>query len=162
MSLWQIHKSERMKIIENTERDNKTNAAIDVMKNNMQYANEPEVGFFWYNVGTNSLFDVYSTPCSDAVWYQSTMWNTSVRTDKRLHQDVWKRKKRSGDHTMIPIGRIFEFKDDGFKICVGDWIKKYPQAIPIIINEFNLPSENTEVIIDSHWDIGHGWSQEMM
>ena len=70
-----------------------------------------------------------------------------------------KDKRFSGDYKQKPRGRVFEFKDDGFKICVGDWIDKYPEAIKEIIDVFNLP-ENTEVIKDEHWNIGHGWSQE--
>lgn len=141
------------------ERTNIESSAIDVMKNNMQYANEPEVVIFWYNVGLHELFDVYSTPASEATWYKFDQWGTIVRTDRRLHKDIWNKKKRSGDHTMIPRGRVFEFKDGGFKIMIGHWVNDHPEVIDLIMNEFNLP-DNTEVVIDSHWDIGHGWSDE--
>ena len=34
------------------------------------------------------------------------------------------------------------------------------EAIDEIILEFQLPKENTEVIKNKHWDLGHGWSDE--
>ena len=55
---------------------------------------------------------------------------------------------------------MFEFQNEGFKICVGSWIDKYPEAVQMIIDVFNLPKDNTEVLKDSHWDIGHSWSDE--
>ena len=39
-------------------------------------------------------------------------------------------------------------------------VSPYPQAKQLIIDEFQLPPDKTEFIIDSHWDVGHGWTQE--
>jgi hypothetical protein len=43
---------------------------------------------------------------------------------------------------------------------VGDWIKDYPSCKDLILIEFQLPKDNTEFVIDSHWDLGHGWSDK--
>lgn len=146
--------------------DNKTNSAMAAMVNNMQYQDDPYVGIFWYDVNSNRLFGVNSTPAEDAKWYESPQFGNKVRTDKRLHQNIWRRelyKKRDsrffGDYTKVPRGRVFEFENDGFKVYVGNWIKKYPECRQLIIEEFQLPA-NTEFVIDSHWDLGHGWSDE--
>ena len=53
-----------------------------------------------------------------------------------------------------------EFQNDGFRVYTGKWINDYPQAKEQILEEFQLPKDQTKFFIDSHWDIGHGWSQE--
>lgn len=64
------------------------------------------------------------------------------------------------DYTQIPRGRIFS-TDDGYQIYVGDWINcdDYEYIVDLIEEQFNLPYDETEVIIDSHWDIGSGWGE---
>lgn len=150
-----------------SERDNNTKAAIELMKFNEQFQNDPRVGIFWYDVAKNELFGVRMTHADDTKWYHSSQFNTDVRTEKDLHQNVWKKefyrgkdKRFKGDHTLVPRGRVFEFKDDGFKVYTGGWIDEYPEAKELILDMFELPANNTEFVQDSHWDIGHGWSQE--
>lgn len=63
------------------------------------------------------------------------------------------------DYTKYPRGRIFEIKNKGFVVCVGKWINDYPRVKRLVTDEFQLP-ENTEFIIDQHWDLGHGWSDK--
>lgn len=60
----------------------------------------------------------------------------------------------------VPRGRVFEFQDEGFRVYTGKWINDYPNVKELIIKEFQLPIDKTKFLIDSHWDIGHGWSQE--
>ena len=60
----------------------------------------------------------------------------------------------------VPRGRVFEFKNEGFKVYTGKWIDNYPQVKDLIIEEFQLPKEDTEFRQDYHWDIGHGWINE--
>lgn len=62
------------------------------------------------------------------------------------------------DYTEIPRGRIFS-NSEGYQIFVGNWIEKYKNVINMVINEFNLPDDETEVIIDEHWNIGNGWGE---
>ena len=40
---------------------------------------------------------------------------------------------------MTPRGRIFYNPEtEVFTIAVGSWVEQYPQAIPLIVEEFNL------------------------
>ena len=149
------------------ERDNNTKAAIEVMRFNEQFQDEPRVGIFWYDVNKNELFGVRQTHADEAKWYHSGQFNTDIRTERDLHKDVWKKefyrgrdKRFNGDHTLVPRGRVFEFKDEGFRVYIGRWINDYPNVKELIIDEFELPKDKTKFFIDSHWDIGHGWSQE--
>jgi len=148
-------------------RDSKEkNAAMQVMIENEQYQNDPYVGIFWYDTEENELFGVKSTLAQEARWYTSPQFRTTVRTETRLHKQIWEKeyfkrkdKRFQGDYTKIPRGRVFEFKNNGFKVFTGNWIKNYPECKNLILFEFQLP-DNTEFIIDEHWDIGHGWSDE--
>ena len=149
-----------------SERDNNTKAAIELMKEDAQYQDEPLVGIFWYSVTDNELFGVVNSPAMDLDWRTSQQFQATIRTDRRLHQDVWKKNhfkkipKFEHNYMYTPRGRVFEFKDEGFRVYTGKWINDYPQAKQLIIDEFQLPVNNTKFVQDSHWDIGHGWSQE--
>ena len=59
---------------------------------------------------------------------------------------------------MKPNGTLF--------VAVGEWIKgeiNGQQVVDaeklreLLEDEFNLP-EGFEVVVDEHWNIGHGWS----
>lgn len=141
-------------------------AAIEVMQDNEKYQDNAEVGIFWYNVNSHTLFGVYSTIADSLNWYHSDQFECDIKTEPRLHKDIWKKKSRQstnslfiGDYTRVPRGRVFQFKDQGFKVYVGDWIDLYPEAKEQILLEFNLPND-TQFVKDVHWDIGHGWSDE--
>lgn len=110
---------------------------------------------------------VESTMADYAIYYHSLQWNKNVRTCRRLHKYVWEKqyhrgkdKRFTGDYTMKPRGRVFEFKDESFIVFTGKWIDKYPEAKEKIMYEFQLPEDNTKFIQDEHWDLGHGWSNE--
>ena len=140
---------------------------IEAMEELEEYQDSPQVGIFWYDKNKKELFGVNSTPSEDAQYYHSNLFNTNVKTDKRLHKNVWRKesfrnrdRRFEGNHTLVPRGRIFQFKSDGlYRICVGDWIDKYPEAINEIKMEFNLP-DSSIIIKDEHWNIGRGFSQE--
>lgn len=149
------------------ERTDETKAAIELMKFNMQFQNDPLVGIFWYSVHGDELFGVTSSIAESNKWYVSSQFNAEIRTDIRLHQDVWKKQffkgkdsRFRGNYMYVPRGRVFEFKNEGFKVYTGKWIDNYPQVRDLIIEEFQLPKDNTEFRQDYHWDIGHGWVNE--
>ena len=149
--------------------DSMINGFRDLMLENEKYDGEPSVGIFWYDVNKNELFGVYKTLALDTQFNYSTYFNKNIRTCRKLHYQIWKkeqqRKKDSrflGDYTIIPRGRIFEIENEGFIVCVGDWITKHPEAKQEIIYEFDLPEDKTEFLVDSHWDIGHGWSDKIV
>ena len=147
--------------------DTQTNVAMEAMIDNMDSQNNPRVGSFWYDVENDMLFGVESQYAEDRPFYHSNQFNADIKTGRALHQDTWKRqakigrdKRFSGDYTLVPRGRVFEVKDKGFVVYTGDWINDYPQVKDLIKAEFELP-ENTEFVKDVHWDIGHGWGNEI-
>ena len=152
--------------IKHIRKDNDVNAAIEAMMTSMYYQDDSEIGCFWYDSEREELFGVSSVQATSMKFYNSTQFNALVRTGPKLHEAIWKKeyfkgkdKRFQGDYTQVPRGRIFEFSDRGFVVMVGHWIDDYPEAKPLILDEFDLPT-NTEFRIDEHWDIGHGWSQE--
>ena len=155
----------------NTNTDNPMiNAFREVMANNNQYQDDPMVGIFWYDVEEQDLFGVYSVDASHEDFYFSEGFNANVRTCNRMHYAMWQKYKNKyantkkgeiykQEYNQVPRGRVFEIEDEGFVVCVGKWINDYPEAKSLILDEFQLP-DNTEFLIDSHWDLGHGWSDK--
>lgn len=151
-----------MKLRENDE----INAAIEVMKESFDTQDEPYVGPFWYDPIKDEVYGNIMALASEKPYYHSLQFNKDVKTGNALHQNIWKKeeyrgkdKRFSGDYTLRPRGRVFEFKNEGFKILVGKWINDYPSAKKEIIDVFQLPLAS-EIIVNENFDIGHDWSQE--
>ena len=148
---------------------------ISVMR---QYFDDekPQVGIFWYDYVNNKLFGVEK---DDAERYMS---DREVGTIHKLHRTYWHKQHHravaTGDtasifyveqnYTMIPSGCIFVRRDGTCYVTVGSWIdgtidgKEVIDAQKLhelIEDEFNLPPD-FEFVVDSHWDIGHGWSED--
>ena len=156
-------------INESEDATNMMNGFEELMLNNMELQNEPSVGCFWFDVNKKVLFGVNSTLASDVPYAPNSFFGSPTKTGRKLHYQIWSkethRKKDhrfSGDYTKIPRGRVFEVEGRGFVICVGSWIENYPEAEELIIDEFDLPVENTEILIDEHWNVGHGWSNDFL
>lgn len=141
---------------------------IQSMYENMSYSEEkhPQVGIFWYDTKNQELFGVKSIDPDELQWAVTN--DIKSKTIKNLHKDIWlkefrrgKDKRFVGDYTKVPRGRVFEYYPNNFVVYVGDWINDYPEAKKDILYEFELP-EKTEFIKDIHWDIGHGWSDEII
>ena len=67
-------------------------------------------------------------------------------------------------HTVLhliqnkPRGRIFYLPDeDRFVVTTGKWLEEYPEAKELVLEEFDLPAQNTVFEYAIHWDIGHSW-----
>lgn len=151
-----------MKIREN----NTNNSAIQVMENDLAIQDDFMVGSFWYDSKNDELFGVDQVPANSRPYYKSKQFNAEIRTGPVLHQTRWKKeamkrkdKRFYGDYTLVPRGRVFDYKDIGPVVFTGKWIKDFPQAKQLIIEEFNLPNDAI-FYQDIHWDIGHGWSDE--
>lgn len=98
-------------------RTDETKAAIELMKYNMQFQNDPLVGIFWYSVHANELFGVTSSLAESNKWYISSQFNAEIRTDIRLHQDVWKKQffkgkdsRFRGNYMYVPRGRVLNLR----------------------------------------------------
>ena len=142
----------------------------DAMEANIPKQDDPSVGIFWYDTKNSELFGVRQADVNDVEYYKSNLFdNKEVKTCTPLHYKVWERefykgrdKRFRGDYTQIPRGRIFYVKDRGFVVVVGHWINDYPACKDEVIYEFQLPENQTEFMIDEHWDLGHGWSDKLM
>ena len=150
-------------------RDNPVaNALLETMMNNLENDGEPMLGFFWYDPIRKELFGVHAI-VPDGNFSQSEFFPLKVRTDKYFHRSFYTsaikkptcdRRFKLSDYKMIPRGRIFQLEDGSFKIAVGNWAKSYPELENLVISEFNLPIDKTELFFDKHWDIGQGVETE--
>ena len=146
--------------------------AMETMSNNFDIQNNPEVGIFWYDETEDELFGVNKAFASELRFNANGYKNLGI-----LHKDWWgkqqnkllRRKKPMGmlgqDYTKVPRGRIWEkktCKDTIFQMMCGKWIEDYGREHieSIVRDEFNLQNVPFEIVVDTHWDIGHGWSQE--
>ncbi len=144
--------------------------AMNLMASNRGKDDEPKVGIFWYSPQKNDLFGVRSHRVTDYLKANSRTEFGSVSCSE-MHEDVWKKEYHRqkyknngigpyrGAYEMTPRGRIFYNPDtEVFSIAVGSWIEQYPQAIQLIVDEFNLAGTHYEVKTAHHWDIGQKWN----
>lgn len=144
--------------------------AMRLMESNRGKDQEPQVGIFWYSPQMGDLFGVRSHRVSDYVKPNARTEFGTVSCSE-MHEDVWKKEYHrqkyknggigpfTGAYEMVPRGRIFYNPDtEVFTIAVGSWIEQYPQAIPLIVKEFNLGGTSYEVKTAHHWDIGQKWN----
>jgi hypothetical protein len=138
----------------------------DAIKEMSQYFDEKaEIGIFWYHPIKEELFEVHSIPAKSL--------RDCEQTYPKLHKTIWtklhhktKDSKKKGfsydpiylnDYTQVPRGRVF-FRENVFYVFVGSWIT--PAIKKMIIKQFNLQKCEVVFKIDSHWELGHGWSSE--
>ena len=144
--------------------------AMRLMQSNRGKGDEPMVGIFWYSPGRNELFGVRSHRISDYQHANSRTEFGSISCSE-MHEDVWKKEYHRqrykndgigpyvGAYEMTPRGRIFYNPEtEVFTIAVGSWIEQYPQAVPVIVDEFNLSGTTYVVKTAHHWDIGQKWN----
>ena len=142
-------------------------SVMALMAANRGKDSEPKVGLFWYNRANNSLFGVVSHRLSD---YSQANASDGRITCSEMHEDVWKKefKKQKyhndgigpflGAYQDKPRGRVFyNIITDTFEVAVGKWLNDFPQAYQLILEEFNLPPEQTKPLYAVHWDIGMSW-----
>lgn len=150
--------------------NNMINCFRELMFENNEYQDDALVGIFWYDPAKDDLFGVYAVDVNDVNFYKSDTFNCEVKTCKQLHYAIWQKECNKGrdkrfqtmDYTKYPRGRVFQLSDGSFIVCVGKWIRDYPSCKDLILIEFQLPKDNTEFVIDSHWDLGHGWSDKKL
>ena len=147
--------------------DSKINFIRSIMKENNDFVGDPCVGIFWYDTENDELFGVRSNIAEDIPYHKEVGTDREIRTTKFMHYAVWQKESNKGkdkrfqtmNYTKVPRGRVFEVKNQGFEVYTGKWIEQYPDCKQLIIDEFDLP-QDTEFIIDTHWDLGHGWSDK--
>lgn len=132
----------------------------------------PKLGIFWYDAANQSLFGIEKIDADQAPFVNGRA------TVSKLHKTYWQkqhhRAEAKGDtasiffkehnYTLIPRGQIFlDEATDRFYVCVGSWLNDIDseRLHELIEDEFNLPVD-FEFVQDYHWDLGHGWSEELM
>lgn len=144
--------------------------AMRLMQSNRGKDQEPQVGIFWYSPQRNDLFGIRSHRVSDYVKPNARSEFGTISCSE-MHEDVWKKEFHrqkyknggigpfTGAYEMVPRGRIFYNPNTKvFTIAVGSWIEQYPQAVSLIVEEFNLGGTTYEVKTAHHWDIGQKWN----
>ena len=144
--------------------------AMRLMQSNRGKGDEPMVGIFWYSPQRKMLFGVRSHRVSDYTKANARSEYSSISCSE-MHEDVWKKEYHrqkykndgigpyTGAYEMVPRGRIFyNPATEVFTIAVGSWIHQYPEAVPLIVDEFNLAAASYEVKTAHHWDIGQKWN----
>lgn len=126
----------------------------------------PKVGIFWYDEYKDRLFGIYKEGidrkpnCAGGLISCSKMhedaWTEGVY-DRRYHgcKDPF-----IGQYQDTPRGRVFyNPRLQSFDICVGKWVNKnFDHIIKMIMDEFCLPEDSTEVSIEQHWEVGQTWN----
>lgn len=144
---------------------NSDKSLLDSMKS-LAESDKPQVGIFWFDKNEFELFGVHKSD-ADSV----TPDSSGRRIYPKLHYQLWNKDKFrakakgenylrfNGNYVDTPRGRVNK-EGDEFILYVGDWIDEpYAQKdtlIELIKAEFNL--DNLTVVIDPHWNIGHGFS----
>lgn len=144
--------------------------AMRLMQSNRGKGDEPMVGIFWYSPQRKMLFGVRSHRISDYTKANARSEFGSISCSE-MHEDVWKKEYHrqkykndgigpyTGAYEMVPRGRIFyNPATEVFTIAVGSWIHQHPEAVPLIVDEFNLAAATYEVKTAHHWDIGQKWN----
>lgn len=143
------------------------NNAIESMAAHLEDQDNGKVGIFWFDRVTRSLFGVIAV---DKDSFEKPKVGGGLISCRELHSKVWQkgfnRQKYKhdgkgpfvGDYKDTPRGRVFfNPHTDTYEIKVGNWINDNKDAIPEILDEFDLNDKNYKISIDSHWDIGNGW-----
>lgn len=147
------------------------NSIIDTMRQYKDAEEKPQIGIFWYSPERDELVDVYLQD------FDSVPPNTNGRRiSTKIHQKVWEKnyyrarakedKEKLAyyeqDYVWRPRGSVnFNEKDGVFEVMTGDWFDRYPKLRNEIIAEFQLPEEKTIFLKGEHWQLGHGWSEDL-
>ena len=137
------------------------------MSDNFENQENPKLGIFWYDKMKDELFGI------TAIDAQELSFNSHGRkTIGTLHKTWWKKQQEKAkvkkqfdsiflqDYTQVPRGRIFQRNDRTFELMCGSWITEH--IVDLVKDEFNLWDVTLEVNVDTHWEIGHGWSEEYL
>ena len=144
---------------------------IEIMRQYKDADDKPQIGIFWYSPEKDDLMDVYLQDFDSVELHPN-----GKRISTKIHQKVWEKNfyrarakgdaeklaSYSQDYAWIPRGRVnFNENECRFEVMTGDWIDQYPTLKADIISEFQLPEENTVFLKGEHWQLGHGWSEDL-
>ena len=147
------------------------NSIIDIMRQYKDAEDKPQIGIFWYSPNNDELMDVYLQDF-DSV----DLHHNGKRISTKIHQKVWEKNYSRArvkndkeklayyeqDYVSIPRGRVNFNENTGmFEVMTGDWLDNYPSLKNDIIIEFQLPEDRTLFLKGEHWQLGHGWSEDL-
>ena len=136
--------------------------AINAMKDNFDFQDDPQVGIFWYDAENDELFGIDRAMVSDLKFNAN-----GIKASKILHKTLWQKEKNralskgkdpglfKGDYTQTPRGRVWERKSSDkvwFQLMVGSWIEDgcdKEHIIELVRQEFNLQGLDIEMIVDN-------------
>ena len=110
----------------------------------------PSVGIFWYDPADHSLFGVYKK--------EITPREVEDAAEKGVFfiQYPDRIESKSGLY-----GGCVVWNKDKFIVLVGHWAEPLlDELTELVEKEFSLPY--FEFVYDEHWDLGHGWSGDML
>lgn len=129
---------------------------------------KPKVGIFWLDPNNMNLFGVQK---GDTEQYDN---GSNLIMFPKLHKTFWQKQHQRAlakndensifynehDYTKIPRGRVLVLNGN-YIVKVGNWVNSVnlEEFREILQDEFSLP-DDFKIEIDSHWDLGHGWSEE--
>ena len=137
------------------------------MSGNFENQEDPKVGIFWYDEAKDELFGVTAVNAGELSFNAH-----GIKTIGTLNKAWWKKQQERAkakkqhtsifmrDYTQLPRGRVFQRQDGTFELMCGSWINEHIAGL--VKDEFYLWQVPLEVIVDIHWEIGHGWSEEYL
>ena len=140
-------------------------AVMKAMSDNFEFQDEPKVGIFWYDERADELFGISKIEASELQFNIN-----GLKTIKTLPKTWWQKQKNKAifkgedpgifemEYTKIPRGRVFQREDGVFQLMCGSWINDHIEVL--VKDEFDLQNVPFEKIVDEHWEIGHGWSED--
>lgn len=139
-------------------RSSETLDALEALRELEAIQDDPCVGPFWYDPNENELFGVWSSISTGLRFVYNYGLNAYIRTGGMTHKRAWEKQVSRGEdhrckgtHDSFPRGYVLEVEDVGFKVYTGDWIEEYPGTKRSIMEEFQLPEDNTEFIKADHF-----------
>ena len=146
--------------------DKEYKQALDFMEQSLVHG-KGKVGIFWYSPVNNALFGVYK----ESPWDKPVNCGGGLVSCSLLHKNLWKKEFNKqkfttgvdpfiGDYKDKPRGRVF-FNPESkkFTVCVGSWISENPDAIDVIVEEYEIENEDYEFAIREHWELGMGYGE---
>ena len=131
----------------------------------------PCVGIFWYDPEEHSFFGVHKKEITPREVEEAAEKGVPFINYPQLHRQIWAKEyfkaqakhtatKFKGDYTQVPRGRV-AWNIDKFIVLVGKWAEPIQDKLTELLEkEFSLPC--FEYVYDEHWDLGHGWSGDMI
>ena len=131
----------------------------------------PCVGIFWYDPQGKRFFGVHKREITPREVEEAAEKGVPFINYPRLHRQIWAKEyfkaqakhtetKFTGDYTQVPRGRV-AWNIDKFIVLVGHWAEPIlDELTELVEKEFSLPY--FEFVYDEHWDLGHGWSGDMV